>query len=220
MPSLPWVSPPCLTFPCPFSCRWSLWKGVEISRFPARAVSGAAQPRSAMEPRWGCLQCPQSVPRAWHSWTKPCGLWVTWAGDSASPGDGAGAPAVPAVPTVGEVSLLPPESMQAGVSLWGTLTRHCHHEVSQSMQKFPNSLGSCTAKPAPGARAASASAKAPAEGPVPLLHGWSSVPVLSPCPALCQAVWGGLGAGQIQHGAHCQPGCPSVRAQILPPLHK
>lgn len=128
------------------------------------------------------------------------------------------------MPTVGEVSLLPPVLLQAG-GLTNAATT-----VSQSTQKSPNSLGSSKAKPAPGARAASASAKGPGEGPKPLVPGWSSVLVLSPWPALCQgvspwpalcqAVQGALGAGQTwggQHGAHCQPGCPSVRAQILPP---
>lgn len=86
MPSLPWVSPPRPTFPCPFSCRWSLWqrgarqaalppgwacpwrgwKWVEISRFPDFHLG----PRQELhthgqrwEPRWGCLQCPQGVAR-------------------------------------------------------------------------------------------------------------------------------------------------------------
>lgn len=101
------------------------------------------------------------------------------------------------MPTVTEVSLLPPLLMQAGESHWGTLPRRCHLRVSQSVQKSPNPLGSSKAKPAPGARAASASAKAPGEGAMLLLPGWSSVLGVSPCPAPCQGgdsgSWADLG---------------------------
>lgn len=164
------------------------WRGAGRGcRFPPPALARSCTPRDGSESGLS----PESP-----------GLWVTCFGDSASPVDGAAG--VTAVPTVTEVSLLSPLSVQAGQSRWGTLPGRCHHGVSQSTQKSPNSLGSSKAKPAPGARAASASAKGPGEGPVPLLPGWSSVLVVSPCPGgvLVPSPVPGTAGGA---GAH--PGC-------------
>lgn len=202
------------------------WKGVEIptscccqelhTHGQGWERAGHREPRQGLSPERGTGgQSPR--------------LWVTWSGDSVSPVAGAGAPGMTAMPTVGKVSLLPPVLMQAGESRWGTLTWRCHHKVSQSTQRSPNSLGSSKAKPAPGPGQPQLLPKPLERGPCrSCLDGAVSwrCPRAQPCarvaflcPALCQAVRGGLGAGQTrggQHGAHCQPGCPSVRAQILP----